>query len=213
MTVPGPKPKPTAIRKFEGNPANRPLNEREPTPEEIKNAEPVDWLSADCDYMILDRFPTHEVSKMIWNELSPQLIALGVLTNVDKGLFGRYCETFARWLKMKAFIDKNGEAFPVYSSQFAPVRNEDGSHATHPDGKLKYEYQKTLKKMSMFPQVAIYKSLGSDLRRYEAEFGIGAASRTRIQTVVESALKGGGQPADAHDFNYAAQRGGLRAVK
>ena len=212
MTTPGPKPKPTALKAFEGNPSNRPFNEHEPTPQKLTNKAPCDWMEPDCEYMTLDRFPLHQVAKMIWHRFEPELSRLNILTELDRELFGRYCETFARWLKMKAFIDKNGEAFPVYGGQFEPVFNEDGEPVLKEDGKQRHAFKKYLKKMQAFPQVAIYKSLGGELRKYEAEFGIGAAARTRIQTVVESDLANGGQAKDDDEFNYA-KRHGLRAVK
>lgn len=213
MSKPGPKPKPTAIRKFEGNPGNLPLNDYEPDPDDIKNIEAhVDWMDGDCEYMRLEKFPLHEVSKLVWDRAAPELVRLGVLTEVDRYKFARYCETFARWLKMKAFIDKNGEAFPIYGGQFEPVYDDDGFPVMKPDGSgVKHQFKKYLKRMSAFPQVAIYMKCADQLRKYEEEFGIGAASRTRIQTIVKSALEGGGAE-ERDEWDYASHRG-LRSVK
>lgn len=214
MSKPGPKPKPTAIRIFEGNPGNLPLNEHEPEPEEIANIETyVDWMDSDCVYMQLEKFPLHEVAKLVWDKVAPELTRLGVLTEVDRYKFARYCETFARWLKMKAFIDRNGEAFPVYGGQFEPMYDSDGQPILKADGSVQHQFKKYLKKMSTFPQVALYLKCADQLRKYEEEFGIGAASRTRIQAVVKSALQEGGEKA-IDEFNYAAQgRRGLRIAK
>lgn len=212
MSKPGPKPKPSAIRKFEGNPGNLPINELEPKPETVDSMEYADWMEPDCEFMNLEKFPLHEVAKIVWDEYSTQLIALGVLTKVDKGKFARYCETFARWLKMKAFLDRHGETYPVYGGQFEPVKDAQGNLVYKEDGSVKHEFKKYLKQMRAFPQVQMYTKLMESLRKYEEEFGIGAASRTRIQVVVESALTGGEKKDDDHDFDYA-RRGGLRAVK
>jgi hypothetical protein len=57
--------------------------------------------------------------------------------------------------------------------------------------------------------VTIYLKLTEALRKYEEEFGIGAASRTRIQTIV----KLGNIPDDDHDFDYAKKDRHLSAVK
>ncbi len=198
MSKPGPKPKPTAIRVLEGNPSNAPLPENEPKPKKADELANAEWMEADCPYMSGDgRFPLHEISKKIWDEMAPQLDLLGVLTSVDLDKFSRYCETFARWLKMKAFIDKNGETYPVYGMVYL----------SQPDGSTKME--KVLKQVKMFPQVTLYVKLAGELRKYEEEFGIGAASRTRIQTIV----KLGAVPDDEHDFDYAKKDRYLSAVK
>lgn len=195
----GPKPKPTAIRVLEGNPSNAPFNEREPKPLKIKTLEYVDWMLPGCEYMIADTFPLGDVTRLVWDKMAPELVRLGVLTEVDREMFARYCETFARWLKMKAFIDKNGEAHPVYD--YIGEKNDEGKKVV----------RKTLKKMQPFPHVDIYKALAYELRRYEGEFGIGAASRTKIQTIVQSALTGG-PTEEVSDFDYASYNG-LRAIK
>ena len=41
MEIPGTKPKPTRIKKLNGNPSGRPLNKKEPKP--IKSKEPKEW--------------------------------------------------------------------------------------------------------------------------------------------------------------------------
>lgn len=198
MSKPGPKPKPTAIRVFEGNPGNLPLPENEPKPKRSEDLECSDWMEPDCPYMTGEgKFPLHEISKKIWDEMALQLDMLGVLTAVDLDKFSRYCETFARWLKMKAFIDKNGETYPVYGTAY--VTQQDGTTTM----------DKVLKHIKMFPQVTLYVKLAGELRKYEEEFGIGAASRTRIQTIV----KLGNVPDDEHDFDYAKKDRHLSAVK
>ena len=199
MSKPGPKPKPTAIRVFEGNAGNLPLPENEPKPKRAEELQCSEWMEADCPYMSGDgKFPLHQISKKIWDEMAPELDLLGVLKGIDFGKFTRYCETFARWLKMKAFIDKNGETYPVYGTVYV----------TNPETNIT-KMEKTLKQLKMFPQVAIYLKLGDALRKYEEEFGIGAASRTRIQTIV----KFGDVPDDEHDFDYAKKDRHLSAVK
>lgn len=201
MAKPGPKPKPTALRIFEGNPGRLPLPENEPKPEKPDNLEYVDWLRTEtCEYMSGDgKFPLSNIALKIWDELSVQLDALGILTSIDMNKFGRYCETFSRWLKMKAFIDKNGETYPIYGTLYD----------TDSDGVT--TCKKVLKKVALFPQVGLYVKLAGELRKYEEEFGIGAASRTRIQTIVK--LGNAAQAQDDHDFDYASKDGHLAVVK
>lgn len=198
MSKPGPKPKPSAIRELEGNPGRIPMNEYEPKPLRADSLDPSDWMEAGCSYMTGEgKFPLTEISKKIWDEMAPQLDLLGVLKGLDFNKFSRYCETHARWLKMKAFIDKNGETYPVYGTMY--VTMEDGTTTM----------EKVLKQIKTFPQVTIYLKLTEALRKYEEEFGIGAASRTRIQTIV----KLGNIPDDDHDFDYAKKDRHLSAVK
>lgn len=101
MTKPGPKfgnrKKPTALRIFEGNPGNLPLNPLEPAPEPLKTIDPPDWLSEDA--------------KGVWSLLAPVLHHIGVLTEADQGPFTRYCDTYARWFKTKEVLDKEGETY------------------------------------------------------------------------------------------------------
>lgn len=207
MGMRGPKPKPTAIRVFEGNPGNIPLNENEPMPQKCESLEPDEWLSDDCEYMIGEKFPLSAVAKKIWNNLAPELERLGVLTQIDKTALTRYCDTLARWLKTKAFLDRHGETFPVYGGQFEPMY-KDGSPVLLPDGKVKHEFKKYLKQMRTFPQVQMYIKYAEQLKYYEGEFGLAPACRTRIQAIVQSPF---GKP-EEDDFDYASKNR-IRAVK
>lgn len=200
MSKPGPKPKPTAIRELEGNAGNLPYNTHEPKPKSADSLNYVDWMDDDCEYMTGDgKFLLSEVSKKIWDEMAPQLELLGVLKSVDTAKFARYCEAFARWLKMKAFIDKNGETYPIYGMIYETDDN-------NPDAAAKC--RKVLKQIKVFPQATFYLKLSEVLRKYEEEFGIGAASRTRISTVVQV----GSVLDDEHDFDYAKKDRHLSAV-
>lgn len=204
---PGPKPNPTAIRVFERNPCNIPLNPNEPKPYISPYMSLIPSLNrGDCEWMNSADFNMEKVTQMIWDEFYPELRRLGVLTTVDLSLFGRYCETFARWLKMKAFIDKHGETFPVYTTTLEPIRDVKTGHLKYtPGGKVKHEPKKTLKDLKRYPQADLYLQLAGVLRRYESEFGIGAASRTRVQSIVEGGLDGLKNAGSSDDFDYASQ--------
>lgn len=204
MTRPGPKPKSTALRVFEGNPGDKPLNDHEPKPDADKASKRVEWLEPDCEYMQDGTtFPMQTVTDMIWSDMATQLEKTGVLTNIDRGKLARYCETFARWLKMKAFIDKYGETYPVYDTHYGEHKLDDGT--------IIRDTKRILKKMVVYPQMNLYLKLELALARLEVEFGIGAANRTRIQTIVGGATFGK-EGQDEHDFDYS-RRDGLRSVK
>ncbi len=78
----GRRPKPSAIKRLEGNPGKRKLNDREPQPE--KTAPPCpEWLEPDA--------------KEEWNRLASHMEELGILTEVDMAAFASYCQAYARW--------------------------------------------------------------------------------------------------------------------
>lgn len=76
MGLRGPPPKPTAIKRLEGNPSGRPLNKREPMPSPLLAIDPPDTLP--------------EAGKTIWRQLSGELIRIGLLTSIDTNAFHRY---------------------------------------------------------------------------------------------------------------------------
>jgi P27 family predicted phage terminase small subunit len=92
----GPKPKPTALRVFEGDPG-RLLGKRsgEPAPA-IGSAVPAppDWLG--------------EVGQAVWREEAPKIHALRLLTEVDCRLFALYCEAWEDFAAARALIAKEG---------------------------------------------------------------------------------------------------------
>ena len=78
----GRKPKPTAVKKLEGNPGKRKLNKKEPVPEKGMPDCP-DWLLPEA--------------KTEWERLCEKLSQMGVLTEIDMAAFAAYCQSFARW--------------------------------------------------------------------------------------------------------------------
>lgn len=102
----GRKPKPTAIKKLEGNPGKRKLNQNEPQPEKTAPECPK-WLTDDA--------------KAEWERLAVHLETLGVLTEVDMAAFAGYCECFARWKEAEEFISKHGMIIKTPSGYFQQV--------------------------------------------------------------------------------------------
>lgn len=78
----GRKPKPTALKKLEGNPGKRPLNENEPRFAQSSLRAPS----------YLD-----EEARAEWNRVAPQLSAQKMLTIVDRTQLAAYCVTYSRW--------------------------------------------------------------------------------------------------------------------
>lgn len=72
---PGPPPKPTAIKRREGNPGKKRLNENEPQP--TIGCRMPDWLP--------------EGAQKYWAKYAPEAEQLGILTVVDEVPFAAYC--------------------------------------------------------------------------------------------------------------------------
>lgn len=92
----GRKPKPTAVKKLEGNPGKRKLNSKEPVPAKGIPACP-DWLMPEA--------------KKEWERLAELMNQMGVLTEVDMAAFAAYCQSYARWKEAQEHITSGGSTF------------------------------------------------------------------------------------------------------
>ena len=139
----GPAPTPTPILKLRGST----LATRKRLEREIKYPSGApdmpNWLDDDA--------------KAAWEQLVPQLEAMGVLCKIDGNALSRYCHLWARWRRAEAFIREKGDMFPLKDDQ----------------GQIKCFQQ--------WPQVAIAHRLALLLTRSEQEFGMTPSARTRIQ--------------------------------
>jgi phage terminase small subunit len=75
--VPGPPPKPTALKILQGNPGRRPLPVGEPTPP--AGAQPPDYVKAD------------PVLLVEWHRNATRLTRLGLLTEIDDEALAMMC--------------------------------------------------------------------------------------------------------------------------
>jgi P27 family predicted phage terminase small subunit len=80
----GPRPKPTAIRRLEGNRGKRAWNHDEP--------EPPDGIP---------RCPKHlaPIARTEWRRVARTLHAMGVLTTIDRAALAAYCQSYAKWVE------------------------------------------------------------------------------------------------------------------
>ena len=92
----GRKPKPTAVKKLEGNPGKRKLNTKELVPAKGMPACP-DWLMPEA--------------KKEWERLAEPMNQMGVLTEVDMAAFAAYCQSYARWKETQEHINSEGSSF------------------------------------------------------------------------------------------------------
>ncbi len=106
MAERGRKPKPTVLKKLEGNPGKRELNFFEPQPEKIAPKCPT-WLEPEA--------------KKEWKRSSKELETLGILTQVDMAAFAGYCQAYARWKEAEEFITKHGTIVKTPSGYWQQV--------------------------------------------------------------------------------------------
>ena len=95
----GRKPKPTALRRSEGNPGKRGYNPAEPVA-------PGDL--PDC--------PAHlnAAAQQEWDRLAGVMHEMGVLTTVDRAGFAAYCQCYGRWVEAE---EKLRETPLLYKTQ------------------------------------------------------------------------------------------------
>ena len=93
MGLRGPAPKPTAIKRLEGNPGKRKLNQAEPTP----------TLGApEC--------PDHldDVARKEWDRLTSILVAMKVLTEADYIALANLCQAYSTLVNAQKRMNKTG---------------------------------------------------------------------------------------------------------
>ena len=101
----GRKPKPTAVKKLEGNPGKRKLNSKEPVPAKGIPACP-DWLMPKA--------------KKEWERLAELMNQMGVLTEVDMAAFAAYCQSYARWKEAQEHINSEGATYETENGMQRP---------------------------------------------------------------------------------------------
>lgn len=83
----GRKPKPTAVRKLQGNPGKRPLNRHEARPDKARPRCPG-WV--------------HDEGKKLWRRIAGRLHDAGLLTYVDGSMFAILCDSYGRMIESQA---------------------------------------------------------------------------------------------------------------
>lgn len=78
-------PKPTALKRAEGNRGKRPLGDkREPEPEILTDLAPPNWLS--------------EAGKAVWERQAPRLAKIKLLTSADVDVFAIFCQETGNYI-------------------------------------------------------------------------------------------------------------------
>jgi P27 family predicted phage terminase small subunit len=93
MGLRGPAPKPTAIKRLEGNPGKRKLNEAEPKP-----------------MMGVPECPDHldDVAKKEWGRLTTILTDMKVLTEADYIALANLCQAYSTLMNAQRQMNKTG---------------------------------------------------------------------------------------------------------
>jgi P27 family predicted phage terminase small subunit len=96
----GPTPKPTALKRAEGNPGKRPLNKREPQPRATA-----------------PRCPEHldERARKEWKRLVPVLRRMRVLTEADGMSLANLCQTWSTLVKAQEKLTEMGVLYKAPS--------------------------------------------------------------------------------------------------
>ena len=79
----GRKPKPSALRRYEGNPGKRGFNHAEPLP--------PDGMPTCPDHLSI-------LARDEWDRIAPILNAMGILTHADRAVMAAYCQAYGRWV-------------------------------------------------------------------------------------------------------------------
>lgn len=107
----GRPPKPTALRRLEGNPGHRPLNQHEPqpprTPALFEDVPPQ--LLADAE------------ATAAWREQAPPLFASRMVTDVDRPLLVHYCSWLGEFDRADKTLQKSPRVFQTATGY--PVLN------------------------------------------------------------------------------------------
>lgn len=152
----GRRPKPTAIKEFEGQRGHRTkaeLAKRELEPKPAPGAKCPHHLSAEA--------------RKEWRRITPELERLGVLTMVDESALAACCQLWGRHVELEKGIAKEGMYIDT------PVITKAGEMVLDQDGKPYTTQEKN-------PKVAESRLTLSAYRNYCVEFGMTPSSRARI---------------------------------
>ncbi len=138
----GPKPKPSALKAIAGNPGKRKLNDREPKPPPpAKIPAPPSWLNEDA--------------KKEFKRLAPQLVSLGLLTDLDLVALANYCQAFGLYLQCNRELANEG-------STTTEIVTQNGAY------------------LASMPQFNQSMKLLQQMRAWGAEFGLTPSARSSL---------------------------------
>lgn len=136
MKISGPPPTPLSLRVLRGNPGKRPMPKNPPKP----------TAGASCPKMLSAE------ARAEWRRVEPELLHLGLLTQVDRAALAAYCESWADFRWAVGDIGKVGRVVEAGNGTLIPN-----------------------------PAVQIKRQAMQKIREFSAEFGFTPAARARIE--------------------------------
>jgi len=162
----GRKPTPTHLKLVRGNPGKRALPKKgDEIPVVIEEASPPPFLSDDA--------------KVEWGRMMQALVALKLISSLDRAAFAAYCQAYGRWAQAERSL--------------ASMRERD----PHSAGLL---VKTTGDNIVQNPLVGIANKAMADMVRYAAEFGMTPSARVRLNG-------SGGAGAQENPFNQFKRPG------
>ena len=104
----GRKPKPTEVKRMQGNPGKRPLNQDEPDPEKYKKVPPPPNFLDD-------------VAKTEWRRIARILWPIGLVTKAERSALAAYCVAFSTFVYCNKMIADEG--YIVLSENGFPMKS------------------------------------------------------------------------------------------
>ncbi len=144
MAQRGPKPKPTKLKLLTGTARDHRLNPHEPQPDVARPDAPAHLTDAARDE---------------WDRIIDELMALGILTHLDRGALAAYCQAYGRRSAAEAALARMAARDAV--SEGLIVKTKSGN-------------------LIQNPLVGAANKAMADMVRYAAEFGMTPSARTRV---------------------------------
>jgi P27 family predicted phage terminase small subunit len=109
----GRRPKPSALKRLQGNPGKRKLNDREPE---------FDASALTCPDFV------QGAARREWHRTVALLSAANVVTTIDRTVLAAYCQNYERWVDASAQLRKTGpiikapSGYPIVNPLISVVR-------------------------------------------------------------------------------------------
>jgi P27 family predicted phage terminase small subunit len=140
----GPAPLPSNVHRLHGNPSKLPASKlnAEVRPE-VRLPDPPEHLL--------------EAAKAEWHRLGPEMVRLGLISDLDRAAYAAYCQAWARWVQAEAKLKELDEA---------------GLIEVTPSG---------------YKQIGVWQQLSNravdQMHKFITEFGLTPSSRARFTVV------------------------------
>lgn len=146
MAKRGPKHKPTALKLVQGTLRKGRVNEAEPQPDPAL-PDPPAHLCADA--------------LTEWRRVAPRLLALGVISRLDRAVLAAYCQAYGRWVQAEEALERFAKRDPA--TRGLMIKTQAGNAIQN-------------------PLVGAANKAMADMQRFAAELGITPASRASIRS-------------------------------